>query len=113
MAKGEEFHGSRVTVHGSQVTPLTDMLSAEVRPLHPSTTERALIDGPAGCIEIDLNDPGPQRRGLALIAHPNPLRAVFGWARPQGLPVVVVPGGDHFFHGRLGQLSRIVLAWCR
>ena len=50
------------------------MLSVEVRPLHPSTTERVLIDGPAGQIEIDLNDPGPRRRGIALIAHPNPLQ---------------------------------------
>jgi alpha/beta superfamily hydrolase len=207
----------------------------EVRPLHPSTTERVLIDGPAGRIEVDFNDPGEPRRGIALIAHPNPVQggtkdnkvvttlaktffalgyatlrpnfrgvgaseglhdagigetadfvavtayarercgsgsplllagfsfgsyvqtrvarrvaaerlvlvapavdrfraetvqtdtlvihgehdevvplvAVLDWARPQNLPVVVVPGGGHFFHGRLGQLSQIVLAWCR
>jgi alpha/beta superfamily hydrolase len=28
------------------------------------------------------------------------------------LPVVVVPGGEHFFHGRLGQLQKIVTHWC-
>ena len=32
--------------------------------------------------------------------------AVLDWARPQNLPVVVVPGGEHFFHGRLSLLSR-------
>ena len=30
-----------------------------------------------------------------------PLAAVLDWARPQELPVVVVPGADHFFHRRL------------
>lgn len=38
-----------------------------------------------------------------------PLAAVLDWARPQNLPVVVVPGGEHFFHGRLSLLSDIVL----
>jgi alpha/beta superfamily hydrolase len=191
---------------------------------------RALIDGPAGKIETDVNDPGGGRRGLALIAHPNPLQggtkdnkvvttlakafyalgyvaarpnfrgvgatqgshdggrgeaddllavaahlkreygefplvlagfsfgsfvqtlvakrlkaerlvlvgpavnrfpaetvpadtlvihgehddvvplaAVLDWARPQDLPIVVVPGGEHFFHGRLNSLSDIVI----
>jgi alpha/beta superfamily hydrolase len=191
---------------------------------------RALIDGPAGKIETDVNDPGGARRGLALIAHPNPLQggtkdnkvvttlakafyalgyvaarpnfrgvgatqgshdggrgeaddlvvvaahlkreyselplvlagfsfgsfvqtlvakrlkaerlvlvgpavnrfpaetvpadtlvihgehddvvplaAVLDWARPQDLPIVVVPGGEHFFHGRLNSLSDIVI----
>jgi uncharacterized protein len=30
-----------------------------------------------------------------------PLAAVFDWARPQELPIVVIPGADHFFHRRL------------
>ncbi|HET9664863.1 MAG TPA: alpha/beta fold hydrolase [Burkholderiales bacterium] len=42
-----------------------------------------------------------------------PLAAVLDWARPQHLPIVVVPGGEHFFHGRLALLSRIVAAYCR
>ena len=37
-----------------------------------------------------------------------PLTAVFDWARPQNLPVVVIPGGEHFFHGRLHLLQQIV-----
>jgi len=37
-----------------------------------------------------------------------PLASVFDWARPQNLPVVLVPGGDHFFHGRLNLLADIV-----
>ncbi len=37
-----------------------------------------------------------------------PLAAVLDWARPQNLPVVVVPGGEHFFHGRLQVLQQII-----
>lgn len=37
-----------------------------------------------------------------------PLSAVLDWARPQNLPVVVVPGGEHFFHGRLQVLQQII-----
>jgi uncharacterized protein len=37
-----------------------------------------------------------------------PLADVLAWARPQELPIIVVPGCGHFFHGRLPQLQRIV-----
>jgi alpha/beta superfamily hydrolase len=200
----------------------------------PASLERVLIEGAAGAIETDLNDPGGSRRGIALIAHPNPLQggtkdnkvvttlakafynlryvtarpnfrgvgasagehdggkgesddlvriieylrrrfqgdelvlagfsfgsfvqthvakrvhanrivlvgpavnrfpaeavppdtlvihgehddvvplqAVLDWARPQNLPIVVVPGGEHFFHGRLNLLAQIVTRYCR
>ena len=42
-----------------------------------------------------------------------PLAAVLDWARPQELPVVVVPGAEHFFHRKLNVLRDIVLAYCR
>jgi alpha/beta superfamily hydrolase len=42
-----------------------------------------------------------------------PLAAVLDWARPQALPIVVVPGGEHFFHGRLNLLSDIVIRYFR
>ncbi len=209
------------------------MPNTELRPMHPSTLERLTVEGTAGALETDLNDPGEPRRGLALIAHPNPvqggtkdnkvvttlaktlfglgyvvlrpnfrgvgasaggfdqgngetedilavaryaqarfgelplllagfsfgafvqtrvaqtlapeklvlvgpavnrfpaatvpadtlvihgevddvvpLAAVLDWARPQQLPIVVVPGGEHFFHGRLHLLSQIVQRHC-
>ena len=37
-----------------------------------------------------------------------PLANVLAWARPQELPVVVVPGADHFFHRRLHLIKSIV-----
>jgi uncharacterized protein len=38
-----------------------------------------------------------------------PLAATFDWARPQSQPVVVVPGGGHFFHGQLPLLKNLVV----
>ena len=38
-----------------------------------------------------------------------PLAAVFDWARPQSLPVTVVPGAGHFFHGQLPLLKSLVV----
>jgi uncharacterized protein len=204
----------------------------ELRSMPASTLERVSLEGPAGAIETDVNDPGAPRRGIALVAHPNPLQggtkdnkvvttlakaffsrgfvalrpnfrgvgasagphdggigetddllavaryalrrygplpvllagfsfgayvqarvareiapsdlvlvapavnrfeadavpeetlvvhgeqddvvplsAVLGWARTRRLPVVVVPGVGHFFHGRLESLARIVSRW--
>lgn len=40
------------------------------------------------------------------------LRDVLDWARPQDLPVVVIPGAGHFFHGKLVQLAHIVSHNC-
>jgi alpha/beta superfamily hydrolase len=37
-----------------------------------------------------------------------PLQAVLDWARPQALPVTVIPGGSHFFHGQLPLLKNLV-----
>jgi uncharacterized protein len=37
-----------------------------------------------------------------------PLATVLDWARPQDLPVVIVPGADHFFHRKLHILKRLV-----
>jgi alpha/beta superfamily hydrolase len=37
-----------------------------------------------------------------------PLAAVLDWARPQELPVILVPGADHFFHRKLHVLRGIV-----
>lgn len=42
-----------------------------------------------------------------------PLGSVMGWARPQSLPVTVVPGGGHFFHGQLPLLKSLVLRHLR
>src|SRR5262249_44309652 len=55
--------GSRQAVVGMPI---------DVRPPPAASLARALIDGPAGKIETDINDPGDQRRAITLIPHPNP-----------------------------------------
>ncbi|WP_323001480.1 alpha/beta hydrolase [Denitromonas sp.] len=36
------------------------------------------------------------------------LANVLDWARPQVLPIVVVPGADHFFHGKLHHIRDLI-----
>ena len=38
-----------------------------------------------------------------------PLAATLAWARPQSLPIIVLPGVGHFFHGQLGLLKNVVV----
>ena len=54
----------------------------------------------------------------ALVVHGEhddtvPLASVMDWARPQSLPVTVVPGGEHFFHGQLALLKWLVMRHLR
>lgn len=42
-----------------------------------------------------------------------PLSSVMDWARPQSLPVMLVPSGGHFFHGQLPLLRELVLRHLR
>ena len=39
-----------------------------------------------------------------------PLKDVFEWLRPQDIPVIVIPGADHFFHRKLGHIKTMVSA---
>jgi alpha/beta superfamily hydrolase len=55
----------------------------------------------------------PELCPRALVVHGEhddtvPLAAVLDWARPQSLPVTVLPGGGHFFHGQLPLLRALV-----
>ena len=55
----------------------------------------------------------PEAHQRTLIVHGEqddtvPLAAVMDWARPQALPVTVVPGVGHFFHGQLPLLKNLV-----
>ena len=55
----------------------------------------------------------PELHARTLVVHGEaddtvPLASVMDWARPQVLPVTVVPGGGHFFHGQLPLLRDLV-----
>ena len=41
------------------------------------------------------------------------LSSVLDWARPQSLPLTVVPGVEHFFHGQLPLLKNLVVRHLR
>lgn len=74
----------------------------------------ALAGVPFGEVEGGRRYDTPDGFAQALVVHGErddrvPLRAVFDWARPLGQPVVVVPGADHFFSGRLPLLRSLVL----
>ena len=64
----------------------------------PSTQKQAMANVPADTVVIhgEVDDVVP-------------LTATFDWARPQSLPVIVLPGVGHFFHGQLGLLKNIVV----
>ena len=58
--------------------------------------------------------PMPEARRDTLVIHGErdetiPLADVLNWARPLELPVVVLPGADHFFHRRLGPVKHLVM----
>lgn len=68
---------------------------------------------PAGALSETLSYDTPVVPANALIVHGEsdervPLANVFNWARPQELPVVVLPGAGHFFTGKLQGLKRVV-----
>jgi uncharacterized protein len=74
--------------------------------------QRVVLVGPA--VE---NFPPPAPSEPTLVVHGEadevvPLAAVLDWARPQNLPVTVIPGCGHFFHGQLHLLKQTVTgAW--
>jgi len=37
------------------------------------------------------------------------MQQVFDWARPLDIPVIIIPGADHFFHRRLGHIKNLVV----
>jgi uncharacterized protein len=56
----------------------------------------------------------PELRERTLVIHGEQddtvaLSSVMDWARPQTLPVTVIPGVEHFFHGQLPLLKSLVV----
>ncbi len=91
LLAGFSFGGFVQTRAARQLHPqLMVLVAPAVNRLHPETVPRATL-----VVHGERDDVVP-------------LSAVLDWARPQDLPVVVVPGGDHFFHGRLNLLNDIV-----
>jgi len=88
-----------------------------------TTLAAARLEGDARASRLLLVGPSTQRALPAdvppdtVVIHGEaddvvPLSATMDWARPQQLPVIVMPGTGHFFHGQLTQLrDLIVRSW--
>ncbi len=79
----------RLQASGQAVQPLVLISPAVTRDEMPQVPAHALV------VEGEADDVVP-------------LASILDWARPQGLPVTVVPGAGHFFHGQLGTLKQLV-----
>ena len=79
--------------------------------------EKAVLVGTAAS-RFSVAPVPPEAHDRTLVVHGEaddtvPLSAVMDWARPQILPVTVVPGGGHFFHGQLPLLKSLVVRHLR
>lgn len=90
-------------------TRVARRLEAEGRPVQ----RMVLVGTASGAVSgtrIYVSEPVPAD---TLVIHGEvdetvPLANVLDWARPQDLPVIVVPGADHFFHRRLHVIRGLV-----
>jgi alpha/beta superfamily hydrolase len=84
--------------------------SHAIAALHPQRqVEHVVLVGTAAS-RFDVAPIPAQLHDRTLVIHGEaddtvPLASAMDWARPQGLPILVVPGGSHFFHGQLPQLK--------
>jgi len=66
----------------------------------------------------NLGSPGRHSSSNTLVIHGDldetvPLSESISWATPREVPVVVVAGGEHFFHRKLHVLREVVGRWIR
>lgn len=93
--------GSFVTSHAVQALWSTRALEQLV-----------LVGTAATRFEVAPIPPELHERTLVLHGEQDdtvPLADVMQWARPQTLPVTVIPGVEHFFHGQLPLLRSLVV----
>jgi alpha/beta superfamily hydrolase len=94
---------------------VTSHAAARVQSTHD--LQRLVLVG-AAASRFSVADVAAELHGRTLVIHGEqddtvPLASVLDWARPQVLPVLVVPGGGHFFHGQLTLLRDLVLRHLR
>ena len=81
------------------------------------TLEQVVLVGTAAS-RFTVAPIAPELHDRTLVLHGEqddtvPLADVMHWARPQNLPVTVIPGGGHFFHGQLPLLRSVVVRHLR
>jgi uncharacterized protein len=91
MLAGFSFGAAMAAMLATRVPPRRLVL------VGPAVTNFAVPAVPAGTLVIH----GERDETI-------PLAAVLDWARPQELPIVLVPDADHFFHRKLHVLRALV-----
>ena len=81
--------------------------------LWPTRQAESIVLVGTAASRFDVQVLPPEAHERTLVVHGEhddtvALSAVLDWARPQQLPVTVVPGGGHFFHGQLPLLKGLV-----
>lgn len=76
--------------------------------LHTPAERLALIGTAAGKWQL------PEVAADTILIHGEeddtiPLSDVLNWARPQDIPVIVIPGADHFFHRKLHHIKQLII----
>ena len=89
------------------------MTSHVVAALHPARELHKVVLVGTAAQRFTVAPLDPELHELTLVVHGEAddtvsLASVMDWARPQSLPVLVVPGGGHFFHGQLPLLRSLV-----
>lgn len=90
------------------------VMSQALTALWPARQPEKLVFVGAAASRFQVAAVPPELHERTLVIHGEhddtvPLAAVLDWARPQVLPVTVVPGGSHFFHGQLPLLKSLVV----
>ena len=90
------------------------VLSHALPQLWPARNIEKLVMVGTAVSRFDVTVLPPETHERTLVIHGElddtvPLADVMNWARPQVLPVTVVPGGSHFFHGQLPLLRSLVV----
>lgn len=91
---------------------VASQVAARLQPTGRTPEKLVLIGTAASRFEVAPINPDWHARTCVIHGEADdvvPLAAVLDWARPQTLPVTVVPGGGHFFHGQLPLLKQMVI----
>ena len=92
--------------------------SRAVHTLWPARTIEQIVLVGTAASRFEVQTLPPDAHDCTLVVHGEhddtvPLLSVLDWARPQSLPVTVIPGGAHFFHGQLPLLKNLVVRHLR